>query len=223
MTKKKAIIFTGYSKTDSSLMSSVLRSKLERKGYVVTVIDPFKKQRTSWFFRKTLITNNQTKDIVDEIERTLQSAPENFDIAFYYSYGAIAGALMQKVFSANTNVFLSPAVGDKVVQWKPLEKILLLATGIIPNFLPALRDMKDSAFQSKILKKISYMGLASENHFFLPVSPRQKNEDGRVSYSEEIVDTMHELGEVHSLQVSKHTDMIKNSKVTDYILRTVNY
>jgi hypothetical protein len=214
--EKTAVIFTGYSKKSNFINHLTLAKELFSRDYGVVIIDPFAEERKKWLFKKTLITNSPTDSIIDSVEKatssTFVSSPT---VAFFYSYGAIPG-ILQKGFSAEKNIFLSPALGKGTIRWSLFQRFLLKTTSFFPDLLPALKDMEDSSFQEKLLKKISYMELRGENIFLIPEDKKGRLLDERVHYSEKVLESLH--GDIHNIRIRKHRDMLDNEKTVKKIL-----
>lgn len=215
---KNALIITGYSKTSTQVNQLQPSKELHLRGYEIVIIDPFIEKRKDWLFRNILISDFTTQDIINTVEKSLDSTwIKNTNIAFFYGYGTIPGCL-QKDIKADKNIFLSPMIGRSTLKLTIFQKMI---KSMFKNRFSALRDIDNESFQKKIIKSIFEMGMKGENIFFLPKDSKGIIQDERSFYSPDTIASL--FGSIYPIRVRKHNDMISNKKVINTILDIIDY
>ncbi len=214
--QKVVVIITGHSKVPSVWLAAEIVWILKQKGYRVVVIDPFRKERSKWTFRLTLLSRHTANDWIASAEEDLEKAglrEEVIESIFCYSYGAVVGMFQEATFAENF-VFLAPALGAGTVKFS-------LSKRILSYFFHGLMEMRREECQAKIFERLALLERAGVKiSFFLPKNDETgRLEDEKVKYPAMLLEEPSILARAHVVPVKEHRDMIKSTTVLEKIFR----
>ncbi|MFA5368894.1 MAG: hypothetical protein WC303_02705 [Candidatus Paceibacterota bacterium] len=202
------LIIPGYSR-DAHKSASLLKEALEEQGRKVVVIDVFKKERTKWLFKKTLLTAEDHTSAVNTAETELEWLKRiKINTIYTHSYGIVS--ILAPSLDADRYVFIAPPLGK--VHYKPLEKIF--------GFLPGFQELKNGTLQAKLFQELYFLKTSKKEIIFYVSCFDKKADygDERVNYPAPIFRKMVNIGKIKISYGASHKDYMRDENIIKDII-----